>query len=625
MSGFVGLLHTDGRRVEPAVLDRMSRAIAHRGCDRSGAWVSGPIGLAHRLLFTTPESLDEHQPVSDEASDCRLVWDGRLDNRAELCRDLETEGARLGKGTDPELVLAAYLCWGRQAVPKLGGDFAFAVWDGRSRTLLGARDRLGLKPLHYAWEGTTLLFGSEVRPILAALSQMPEPDDEMVLAFLLREFREGDHGRTLFRGIERLLPGHVLEVGDGRARLTRYWAIDPARETRYREYEDYVEKFRELFLEAVKYRLRSEYAVGLFLSGGLDSSAMLVAARRAGFDGPRLSPTIEAFTTFSDLPESDERGFAQKVADDTASPLHHVYSENREPLTGLDETVWRVESPIVAAGGESGEGLTRAMLSRGCRVVLTGVGGDQLIDEVGYLGDLLARLRLMRFTMESRAFASWYGGGARFFAEMALITLLPPWVKFWGKRITRGVPPPWINRATADELNLRERIRAPRQPVRFPSHVQAETHHELTNAYQILKLEVDEREAARFGMDLRYPFLDSRLVEYVLSLPWDQRTRDGERKALLRRGMAGLMPESVRLRRGKGDWSGSCERALEALCRKDPPEPLRDVSGRMGRYVSRKEVERLVARYLNGRRDLSKDLWYLITTDRWLVRFWKGG
>ncbi len=625
MSGFVGMLHTDGRRVEPAVLDRMSRAIAHRGRNRSGAWVSGPIGLAHRLLFTTPESLDEHQPVSDEASDCRLVWDGRLDNRADLCRDIEVEGACLGKGTDPELVLAAYMCWGRQAVPKLYGDFSFALRDGRSRTLLCARDRLGLKPLHYAWEGTTLLFGSEVRPILAALSQMPEPDDEMVLAFLLREFRERDHGRTLFRGIERLPPGHILEAHDGGIQVTRYWAIEPTRETRYRRFEEYVEKFRELFFEAVRCRLRSEHPVGLFLSGGLDSSGMLVAARRAGFDRHLLCPAIEAFTTFTDLPESDERHFAQMVADDTATPLHHVYSENREPLTGLDEAVWQVESPIVSAGGESGEGLTKAMLSRGCRVVLTGVGGDQLIDEVGYLADLLGRLRLVRFTMETRAFASWYGGGARSFAEMALMMLVPRWAKFWGKRITRGVPPPWINRATADELNLRERIREPRQPVRFPSHLQADAHHELTNAYYVLKLEVDERSTASFGIDVRYPFLDSRLVEYVLSIPWHQRTRDGERKALLRHGVAGLMPESVRLRRGKGDWTGSSERALAALCRKDPPEPLRDVSGRMERYVRRKEVKRLVARYLAGRTDLSKDLWYLITTDRWLARFWKGG
>ncbi len=624
MSGFVGLLHTDGRHVEAAVLDRMSRAIAHRGCDRSGAWVSGPIGLAHRLLFTTPESLDEHQPVSDEASGCRLVWDGRLDNRTELCRDLEAEGARLGKGTDAELVLAAYLCWGRQTVPKLCGDFAFALWDGRSRTLLCARDRLGLKPLHYAWQGTTVLFGSEVRPILAALSQMPEPDDEMVLAFLLREFREDDHGRTLFRGIQRLPPGNILEVHNGATQVTRYWAIEPTRETRYRRCEDYVEKFRELFFEAVRCRISSEHPVGLFLSGGLDSSGMLVAARSAGFDRHLLCPAIEAFTTFTDLPESDERRFAQMVADGTSTPLHHVYAENREPLTDLDEAVWHVESPIVSAGGESGEGLAKAMLSRGCRVVLTGVGGDQLIDEVGYLADLLARLRLVRFTTESRAFASWYGGGARFFAEMALMMLVPRWAKFWGKRITRGVPPPWINRATADELNLRERIRAPRQPVRFPSHLQADAHHELTNAYHVLKLEVDERSAASFGMDVRYPFLDSRLVEYVLSIPWHQRTRDGERKALLRHGVAGLMPESVRLRRGKGDWSGSSERALAALCRRDPPEPLRDISGRMDRYVRRKEVERLVARYLAGRTDLSNDLWYLITTDRWLARFWGG-
>lgn len=622
MSGIVGIYRADGRAVAPGLLERMSQAMAHRGPDREGQWVSGPIGLGHRLLYTTPESLDEKQPVTDDRRECWLVWDGRLDNREELIAALKAAGRFLRGQTDPELVVDAYRQWGVDCLKRLIGEFAFALWDGRTQSLLCARDRLGLKPFHYTWDGVTFLFSSEVKPLLAVSGTMPEPDDEMVLAFLLREFREGDQGRTFFQGIRRLPPGYLLRLQEGRLRIERYWAIDPARETRYARDEEYAEHFLSLFREAVRCRTRSGFPIGAFLSGGLDSSAIVCIAERLFSESGVLSLPLEAFTMFSDHPDSDEREYVQQVIRATGIKVHEVYGSDPDPLDRFDELLWQVESPIVAANRQSSLTLKEAILGAGCHVLLSGDGGDQLLDEIDYLGDLLSRLMPLRFIRETRAFAEWYGGRPWEFAQMAFATVLPPGLKYWGKRIERRAPPRWINAQLARQVGLRERIREPRHRVQFPSFCQADTYLSVFSPYYLLKLEVDERAAASWGTEVRYPFLDSRLVEFILSIPWDRRTRNGERKRILRASMQGIVPEAIRSRKGKGDWTHRRDENLVALCRLNPPAPLENRSGRMGRYLDLRGAERLVTRFRTGARDLRWEVWFLITVDRWLETFW---
>jgi len=255
-------------------------------------------------------------------------------------------------------------------------------------------------------------------------------------------------------------------------------------------------------------------------------------------------------------------------------------------------------------------------------VVLSGEGGDQLVDEVGYLADLLRTRRPLRFLREARAFARWYGGRAREFGLDAAMMLLPAAVKYWGKRVVRGVPPSWINQELARAVGLRTRVRAPRHAVPFPSLAQSDSYLSVASPYYLLKLEVEERATARFGMEIRYPLLDSRLVEFVLAIPWERRTRDGERKRLLRASARSIVPEAILSRRGKGDYTDAMDRALVALCARRAP--LENRSGLLDRYVDRHRAARLVERYRRGDGDLRWEVWFLITVDRWLARFVKG-
>src|SRR5436309_417577 len=382
MSGIAGVYRLDGGVVEAAELAAMSAALAHRGTDAAGVWVDASIGLAHRLLATTRASLAVRHPAADTSGAVRLVWDGRLDNRDELEAGADE--------SDEAVVLRGYARWGDELPARLLGDFALALWDARRRRLLCARDRLGLKPFHYVWRQGVFRFASEAEPLLRALDG-PEPDDEMVLALLLREFRPGDEDRTLVRDVHRLPPGHALIVdGDG-LRCFRYWALDPTRTLTLGSDAEYVERVRAVFREAVAARLRTDWPVGALLSGGLDSSAIVCAAGRTWEERGEGSPPLQTFTLFADHPAGDEREPARVVTEATGLKGHAVRRLDADPLDGLDAEVDAAGRPIVDPSHHTMAGCLDAIGGAGCRGVLSGEGRHQLSNAPVHMASLLRR------------------------------------------------------------------------------------------------------------------------------------------------------------------------------------------------------------------------------------------
>ena len=614
MSGIAGIVRVDGVAVEPAELAAMSTALAHRGRDGAGQWIDGSVGLAHRLLATTRASAAIRHPAIDRSGGAALVWDGRLDNRAEL------EAA--ADDSDEAVVLRAYARFGDALPARLLGDFAFALWDARRTRLLCARDRLGLKPFHYVWRDGVFRFASELGPLLPALPGV-DADDEMVLAFLLREFRPGDEARTFVAGVHRLPPGHALLLDRDRLREVRYWAPDPERSIDASSSEPaLVERFGAAFRESVAARLRTDWPVAALLSGGLDSSAIVGTAARIFDERGEGSPPLEAFTLFSDDPAGDEREPARVVTAATGLKGHAVRRVDADPLDGLDVEVDAVEGPIVDPSHHTMAACLEAIGAAGCRVVLSGEGGDQLLDAHGRFADLLGGGHPVRFVRETRAFAGWYGASVREVATGALEMLAPAVVKYWGKRLLRGVPPAWVNPATASRTGLRARVRTPRHALPWPSHAQWDTWLSLSSPYFGLKLEAEERRAARAGLEMRYPLLDTRLVELVLAIPSRWRMAGGERKRLLRAAASGVLPPATLARRGKGDWTVPVDGALAHAC---AGTTIPNRSGLLDRYIERRAAQRLVARYRQGDGDLRWEVWFLVTLDRWLERFVKGG
>src|SRR5579864_8002090 len=309
MSGIAAIYHLDGRPADRGLVGAMLAAVAYRGPDGLNSWIDGPIALGHAMLRTTPEAMGERQPLVDEQTGLALTMDGRVDNRDELTALLEREGLRLRGGTDAEIVLRAYQCWGEEAPAKILGDFAFALWDGRKRQLFCARDVASVQPLFYYCNGRSFICASELHQILADPAVPREPDERVIGMYLTGMLL--DPVTTLYRDIRKLEGGCSITVRPGKIDRRRYFDIDSAKRIRYRTDAEYAEHFEAVLGEAVRCRLRNIDGVAAELSGGLDSSLVVGTVQRLFREGVTPAPRFETFSIKFDDPQADERGFIE--------------------------------------------------------------------------------------------------------------------------------------------------------------------------------------------------------------------------------------------------------------------------------------------------------------------------
>lgn len=567
MSGLAGIYHLDGRPVDPARLGRMAAAVAHRGPDGEACWTDGGVGLAQAMLCTTPESLDEKAPLLDETGALCLTLDGRVDNREELATWLRGGGVRLRTGTDAELVLRAYELWGDGCPSRIVGDFALALWDGRRRRLFCARDPLGIKPFYYHLSGPTLLWGSELRQVLGAMERAPEPNEGVVAEYL--SHRLVDLAETLYRGVMRLPPGHVLTVDARGARTTRYFGLDPRREIRYRSDDEYAAHFREIFREAVRCRLRSPTPVAVFLSGGVDSSAIVGMAGLLAREREGPGSVIEAYSLGFSHPAGDERAYVDDVVRRSNVPLHRLAPE-RAAQPSLATQVAELRGFPDFPGMHPWGLLYDEASQRGARVALWGLGGDEwLTGTPMHCADLLRQLRVLRLARQVRDDVRVYKllSAARVGPVDALQWCVLPLIPRAAKRLARRVGglgvPGWIARGFARRVSLAERLARRVVEPPFGTYAQRAIAGHLQNGWRAAEYETVDRFEARRSMESRHPFNDRRLIEFALALPEEQRWRGTETKFILRRAAQDLLPASVARRSTKGDFAYLFADAIE--------------------------------------------------------------
>ncbi len=568
MSGISAIFNLDGRPIDRELLGRMNGVIAHRGPDGSGLFVDGPVGLGHQMLRTTPQSLREVQPLADETGGVVLTFDGRVDNRDELKAALEAKGAVLRTDCDAEMVLRAYQSWGEDCARRIIGDFAFVIWDKRERRLVAARDPLGIRPFYYYLDDKTLRCGSELRQILEDPAIRREPNEGMVAEYLSAYIVNTEE--TLYKRILRLAPSHLLVARPGApVRKIRYWDIDPAVEIRYQTDDQYAEHFLEIFREAVKCRLRSLGPIGADLSGGLDSSSVVVMAQSLYRAGVVSETSFETFSLMFPPGPSDESGYIDDVVRMLDIKANRTRVPPPEPTCYLDSVRRSLDFPFYpnCVGANALRALVR---SRGIRVNLTGHGGD---DRVGrsmrHYADLLRSLDLLGFIREARSEASRIGTSAAILRALSsgLAPLMPDSLRRAIRRLRGGSQKffPWINSEFARRVGLFERIHTSRPGPRFPTFAQQDVYKEVFHGTNVHALEIEERSDAWSGLESRHPFQDRRMVEFAVRLPESQRWRNGQQKFVLRQAMRGLLPESVRQRSSKGDFTSSFQDAFRLL------------------------------------------------------------
>ena len=661
MSGIFGVLYRDGRAVDPADLHRISDRLRHRGPDGAGIWHRGSIGLGHRLLHTTPESLRETWPIVSTSDDIVLVADARIDNREELASML---GLPLGV-VDGELIIAAYQRWGREAPEKLIGDFAFGIWDAKRGTLFCARDPMGLKRLSYYSSHQLFAFASETKGLFC-LPEIPREVDEVQIGYFLDYFRD-DQERTFYRGVRRLPAAHWLEVDANGVRTGKYWEADSRREIRYSTSEQYVEAFREHFTEAVRCRLRSALPVGSALSGGLDSAAIVCMARRL-MDRQRPLHVVSA--VFPGLPEpylewNDETRYIEAVTAQEGIVEHRVRADELSMFDYLDRMFWYHDAPPFGFMYWMRWAVYETAASNRVRVFFSGDDGDTVVSH-GYerFNDLareglwtsaLAELEALGLRTESSPVAlsqaylqprlvalaragmwsRWREGSReiarnhdqsalRLMTRTAADAFVPAGFfrlsrKLRGQKISRSLVSPRFAR----RIDLEERERALRNVHPHPIPTARESHAMVLPSPMLQHImETTDSMASAFSMETRCPFLDRRLIEYSLAIPTEQKLAEGWTRLILRKAMEGILPPEVQWRVHKADLTYNFVRRLLENDRQALVESLFEKPEVLEDYVDMDWLKQLHNRFENNRfrgaRGTSGRLYTAAILARWL-------
>ena len=633
MSAITGVFYRDGRPVDRANIDLTLEVLAHRGSDGSRVWYSGSLGFGHRMRWTTPESLYETLPRVDRTGNFAITADARIDNREQLLSALDIIPELTETITDSELVLAAYQKWGDRCPAYIIGDFAFAIWDEREQTLFCARDCFGVTPFYYHLSDRTFAFASEIKALLC-LEEVPcDVNPERVGDYLISLFE--DTSITFYQAIRRLPPAHWMKISPDGVQLEAYWNLDPTRELHLDSEEEYAEGFREIFTEAVGCRLRSAYPVGSMLSGGLDSSSIACMAREIlARNNGRPLPTFSAI--FEDVPECDERPYINAVLEGGGMEPHYLHGDRLSPLIESERQLHHQDEPLFAFNLNLNWGLYGIAQQQGVRTILDGFDGDSTVSHgVGYLSELARDGHWLTLMGEVRGYTHNFDRPFWDWMSPYLWNYAPPFKltqRGWKSLQRRmgmqpqasGSQPSWhaaVNENFLHQVDLRQRRKALGQALRQSQESQrAEHYYSLVRGVMPYTLEVMDKAAAAFGIDLRFPFWDRRLVEYCLSLPPEQKIHRGWTRMVMRRGLTGILPKAVQWRGGKSNLGPNFARGLRKFEKTKIESLLFHRSERIAPYANIDALRQAYHRWVAGK-DRGEDamvLWRALNLDLWL-------
>ncbi len=554
MCGIVGIVgQNPGERLDEARLKRMRDVLRHRGPDGEGLWMEGPVGLGHRRLAIVDVAAGA-QPMANEDESVWIVYNGEIYNHAALRPRLEACGHRYRTRSDTETILHLYEEEGPRCVERLEGMFAFAVWDRARERLLLARDRLGIKPLYYAWTGQELVFASEIKAILAGNTVRPAFNTAVVPEFLANRFVAG--AETFFRGVSKLQPGCTLtwSRADG-LEERRYWSV-PTEIDDAGALPDVAREVRTRLEAAVRSHLMSDVPLGVFLSGGLDSSGL------AALMAPMTAEPIRTFSVgFADA-DANELGYARLMARTVGAVHHDVTVSPAEFFDALGQLVWHEDEPIAFTSSVPLYFVSR-LAREHVKVVLTGEGADELF--LGYnryrvtawnarLGRVYEHLLPPALRDSVR---SWVGRQPfplrRYAARTFLALEAEPRALFCENF---AVFPTALQRGLLADAALLAARDPYREALRAYADGAGDTLERLSRAdlqtYLVELLMKQDQMSMAASIESRVPFLDHRFVEFAAALPARLKVRGWRTKAVLRTALRDLVPREILTRRKMG-------------------------------------------------------------------------
>jgi asparagine synthase (glutamine-hydrolysing) len=632
MCGIAGIVASDALHADERARTVMMRdVIAHRGPDDAGLYVDEQAALGHRRLSIVDLAAG-HQPLCNEDESVWIVFNGEIYNHASIRPELESAGHRYRTRSDTETIVHAYEQWGDACVERLRGMFAFAIWDVPRRRLLLARDRLGVKPLYWARTADRLLFGSEIKSILeSGLIRAEAHESKLPEQLSTRSLAGPD---TLFKGIHRLMPGHVLVFQDGAVQIRRYWdlpvrtednPVEKLRET------DAVERFRELLEESVRIRLMADVPLGMFLSGGLDSSA--IAALMAGMIDRPLKTFSVAFNdrAFSEL------DYARQVSSAIRADAHEIVIDESDFFGALPRLIWHEDEPIAHPSSVPLYFVSQ-LAGRHVKVVLTGEGSDELLAGYG---------KYPRFVMNWTA-AQMYRhvpGSLRNLISRDVVPRLPAAVNRYASRsfLARAATPEalFFDNFAAIGLERQRSLLSPAVAATVTSDQAYGPSRAIfdgrngrstlldrvlytdVKTYLVELLMKQDQMSMAASIESRVPFLDHKLVEFVALLPDRFKLRGLKTKWILREAIREVLPDAI-LSRPKmgfpvpfGQWMRG---EWNAVAR----DVLLDSRSRGRGLINPAAVERLLDAHAAGRANGADAIWTLLNLELWYRTFIDG-
>jgi asparagine synthase (glutamine-hydrolysing) len=618
--------------VDVRLLERMRDVITHRGPDDAGLFLDGNIGLGHRRLSIVDVAAG-HQPMTNEDETLHITFNGEIYNHADFREELEARGHVYRTHCDTETILHLYEEHGAGVVEHLRGMFAFAIWDQRRRELFIARDRLGVKPLYYVHtDDGSLYFASEIKSLLAARAVTPELNVGALPDYLANHATSGEE--TLFRNVKRLMPGHTMVWRDGKITIKEYWDVRFEREEEAPDLsdEDYIAEWKDLFETSVRLRLMADVPLGMFLSGGIDSSA--IAAVMSGL----VDEPIKTFSVAFAEREANELEYARLVARKFGTDHHEVVVSPEDFFAALPSLVWHEDEPLAHPSSVALNFVSR-LAAKHVKVVLTGEGSDELLAGYGRYRKTVYNLALgaryhkltgqaLRSVIERGVKTLPVGSRVRQKLSRTFLCVAPDIESIYFDNFavfSHSMQQELLTPETKERVNCINPYAAVGD---YLGHTDADTllnqllYVDIKTYLHELLMKQDQMSMAA-SIESRVPFLDHKLVEYTARLPERLKLRGLTTKYILRKAMKGLLPEEI-LSRSKMGFPVPVGAWFRGAYRWVIDEYVLSTRAVDRGLFDEGYVRRLVERHQSSGENHSERLWALVNFEIWMRRFIDG-
>lgn len=623
MCGFVGIINKNGREAESSILRKMAATIHHRGPDEEGIMVEGPVGFFHKRLSIIDLSTGQ-QPMTFH--NCTIVFNGEIYNYIELRKELITKGHEFTTTSDTEVILHLYIEYGEEFINVLNGMFAFIIFDKRKNKLLISRDHFGIKPLYWYHDDQKVVFGSEIKALLAHPEIRSESDTDNLYEYLTFQFVMGEG--TMFRNIFKVKPGHymTMDLNSWDISTVKYWEPNFKLDQFHTE-EYFIVELQKILDETISQQLRSDVPLGTYLSGGLDSSLVTIMASKF-LDNP-----IKSFSgAFKEGPEFNELKYARIAAKAANAELFEVFPTEQEFIDLMPKLIYHLDEPV-AGPGLFPQYIVSKLASKHVKVILGGQGGDEIFG--GYARYMIAYLEQ---AVKGAIFES-NEEGEHIVSLSSILPNLPslrqyiPMMKsFWNdgafepmdrryyNLINRmGTTSSFLHSEFMNERNdkaIFEKFSANFNNSDTKSYFNKMTHFDMSGSLPGL-LQVEDRVSMAVSIESRVPLLDRRIVDLISRMPAGMKFKGGEMKYLLKRTIKDVMPEKIMNRKDKMGFPVPLHIWSKNKAKGFIMDTLLSKNAKERNIINTKYIEKLIS----SEQPFSRGLWGLLSLELWYNQF----